>query len=171
MSTTNADQLLALKQEAANAVVDVNEPTVKLVIFALSDRFFAFRGEFVKEVLPGDERLFYVPGMPSSVQGVINVRGDIESVILLNALLHLHEPEKVVSGSILLAKASGMRSGIRVDELLDVADLPLSQLQHPPESLPEALRPYVAALVDFSGKPIALLDIEKVFVDYQAGLG
>jgi purine-binding chemotaxis protein CheW len=64
-----------------------------------------------------------------------------------------------------------MHSGIRVDELLDVVDLPLSQLQNPPESLPESLQPYVAALVDFSGKPVALLDIEKVFADYQEGLG
>ncbi|MYL24442.1 chemotaxis protein CheW [Halomonas alkaliantarctica] len=171
MSTPSADELLAMKQEAASAVVDVEEPTVKLVIFTLGDRCFAFRGEFVQEVLPGDERLFYVPGMPDSVQGVINVRGDIESVILLHALLQLAAPEKTVSGSILLTHASGMQSGIRVDELLDVADLPLSQLRNPPESLPEHFRPYVAALVDFAGKPVALLDVEKVFGDYQAGLG
>jgi purine-binding chemotaxis protein CheW len=171
MSQTSVDELLALKREAANEIVDVDEPTVKLVIFALGGKFFAFRGQFIKEVLPGDERLFYVPGMPASVQGVINVRGDIESVILLHNLLDLPSPEEMVSGSILLGQASDMHSGIRVDELLDVVDLPLSQLQNPPESLPESLQPYVAALVDFSGKPVALLDIEKVFADYQEGLG
>ena len=171
MSTTSADELLAMKQEAASTVVDVEEPNVKLVIFTLGDKYFAFRGEFVQEVLPGNERLFYVPGMPASVQGVINVRGDIESVILLHALLQLTEPEKTIPSSILLTKASGMKSGIRVDELLDVVDLPLSQLRNPPESLPENFRPYVAALVDFAGKPVALLDVEKVFSNYQAGLG
>jgi len=171
MTDTSVDELLALKREAANEVVDVDEPSVKLVVFALDERYFAFRGQHIKEVLPGSERLFLVPGMPASVQGVINVRGDIVSVILLHELLQLRASRDSQAGSILLGEASGMHTGLRVDSLLDVVDLPLSQLKNPPESLPEALRPYVEALVDFAGKAVALLDIEKVFADYQEGLG
>ena len=171
MSKTRLDELLEIRREASNEVVDVDEPSVKLVIFALGERFFAFRGEFIREVLQGSEPLFFVPGMPASIEGVINVRGDIESVILLHQLLQLAAPQDLSSSSILLSRAAGLHTGVRVDELVDVVDLPTSQLQPPPESLPESLRPYVAALIDFSGKPVALLDIEKIFADYQAGQG
>ena len=64
-------------------IIDVDEPVIKLVIFSLGEQHFAFLGEAIKEVLPGTETVFFVPGMPASVEGVINVRGDIESVIQL----------------------------------------------------------------------------------------
>ncbi len=171
MSSPSVDELLAIKQEAAQAVINVDEPLVKLVIVSLAGRFFAFKGELIREVLPGDEPLFFVPGMPASVEGVINVRGDIESVILLQALLQLPATKKSNKTSLLLAKTSQMQTGIRVDQLVDVIDWPLNQLQNPPESLPEALKPYVSALLDFFGKPVALLELEKLFSDYQAGKG
>ncbi|SFB87841.1 purine-binding chemotaxis protein CheW [Marinospirillum celere] len=171
MSNSPVDELLALKREAANEIVDVDEPGVKLVVFALGERYFAFRGKFIQEILPGSETLFYVPGMPASIQGVINVRGDIASVILLQELLQLQASRDNQQGPILLGHASGMHTGIRVDELLDVMDLPMSSLKPVPDSLPESLKPYVAALLDFKGKAVALLDIEKVFQDYQEGLG
>lgn len=171
MSNSSVDELLALKRAAANEIIDVEEPSVKLVIFMLGERFFAFRGQFVKEILPGTETLFFVPGMPASVEGVINVRGDIESVIRLQPLLQLPAGREKARGSLLLAQASGMHTGVRVDELVDVVDVPVSQLKNPPESLPDTLRPYVSALLDFQGKAIAVLDAEKVFNDYQEGLG
>lgn len=172
MTPNHLDELLARKREAAREVVNVDEATVKLVIFELGERFFAFRGEAIREVLIGSERLFFVPGMPASVEGVINVRGDIVSVILLYSLLQLDSTQPKTSGSsLLLAEASGMQTGVRVDSLLDVVDWPLSQLKQPPESLPEGLQPYVEALFHFSDKAVALLDIDKVFADYQEGLG
>lgn len=166
------DELLAKKKEASREVVNVDEPHVKLVIFALGERFFAFRGQAVREVLAGSEPVFLVPGMPASVEGVMNVRGDIVSVILLHALLQLDSSHlKPAESSLLLAQASGMETAVRVDRLLDVVDWPESQLKPPPESLPAALRPYVAALFQYADKAVALLDIDKAFADYQQGLG
>ncbi|WP_162299659.1 chemotaxis protein CheW [Marinospirillum perlucidum] len=171
MSNTSVDELLARKAEAVDEIVDVDEPLVKLVIFALDERFFAFKGEFIKEVIPASEPLFFVPGMPASLQGVINLRGDIESVILLQGLLQLTGGSESSGGSILLGEAAGIRTGIRVDRLLDVVDLPESLLQATPESLPEALQPYVDALFEFQGKAVTLLDLEKVLDAYQQGWG
>ena len=171
MDKPGIDELLAIKQEAARSVVNVDEPVIKLVIFALGERYFAFKGEWVREVVPGNHPLYFVPGMPASVEGVLNVRGTIESVIVLEPLLQLPEVKRGNKSSILLAKTPELHSGIRVDELIDIVDLPLAQLQTPPESLPETLKPYVSALLSFSGQAVILLDLEKVFADYQAGSG
>lgn len=150
-------------------IVDVDEPMVKLVIFKLGEQYFAFLGASIAEVIPGDIQVYFLPGMPASVEGVMNVRGDIESVISLHDLLYLNgTANKVdrVASSVLLGKGSKMHSGLRVDKLLDVVDFPESQLQIPPSSLPEHLQPFVNSLLVFNGLPVTLLDIEAVFASW-----
>lgn len=112
--------------------------------------------------------------MPASVEGVINVRGDIESVIQLNALLQLpvSAEQKLLQGSsILLARGTDMHSGLRVDRLLDVVDIALSQIQPAPDALPEYLQPYVTGLLEFNALAVAILDIDTLFAAWQKGQG
>lgn len=174
MSESQLDAILAQRQLKVDDIIDVEEPSVKLVIFKLGERAFAFVGAAIREVLPGNEPVFFVPGMPASVEGVMNVRGDIESVIRLHNLLNLsgdHEVKKTPSASILLGQGAGMHSGLRVDQLLDVVDIPQSQIQATPETLPEGLRPFVTGLLEFRGLAVAVLDLDKLFLAWQKGQG
>ena len=170
--TETLETILAARQAPKEEIVDVDEPVVKLVMFSLGSRDFAFLGELVREVLPGTEPVYFVPGMPSAVEGVMNVRGDIESVIRLHSLLQLKDQDdKTRHSAILLAKGKKMHSGLRVDCLLDVVDIPESQIQPPPESLPEHLSPYVTGLLQFKQRAVAVLDLDKVFAAWQGGQG
>jgi purine-binding chemotaxis protein CheW len=90
MSETTLDQVLTQRRESRQEIVNVDEPTVKLVIFALGEKYFAFHGERIREILAQAD-VFFVPGSPASLEGVINVRGDIESVIRPHEMLHLPE--------------------------------------------------------------------------------
>lgn len=173
MSDSQLEQILNQHQHQQE-IVDVDEPMVKLVIFNLAEQYFAFPGESIKEVLPGTEAVFFVPGMPASVEGVINVRGDIESVIQLHTLLQLSNGlEKNTSHltSILLARSKQMHSGLRVDRLLDVVDVVQSQVQSPPDALPDYLKPYVTGLLQFNGLAVTVLDIDTIFSAWQKGQG
>lgn len=156
------ESLLAAKQQGDNKIVDVDERLIKLVIFQLADKFFALPGHSVKEVLSNDIRVNFVPGMPDSVEGVINLRGDIESVLSLNHLLQLPSLEQTQNkeSSILLCAGAGITTGIRIDSLLEVVDVAESLLKPPLESLPEHMQPYVAALFSYNDWPIALLNLE-----------
>lgn len=174
MSESQLEQLLAQRQTRAEDIVDVDEAVIKLVIFRLAEQCFALPGVVIKEVLPGAETVFFVPGMPSSVEGVINVRGDIESVIKLNGLLGLPDSAEKLphhSSSILLAHGNAMHSGLRVERLLDVVDIALSQIQPPPDALPEYLQPYVTGLLEFNDLAVAVLDIDALFAAWQHGQG
>lgn len=156
------ESLLAAKQQGDNKIVDVDERLVKLVIFQLADKYFALPGHSVKEVLSNDIRVNFVPGMPDSVEGVINLRGDIESVLSLNHLLQLPSLEQTQNkdSSILLCAGAGITTGIRIDSLLEVVDVAESLLKPPLDSLPEHMQPYVAALFSYNDWPIALLNLE-----------
>lgn len=170
MSETTLDQVLTQRRESRQEIVNVDEPTVKLVIFALGEKYFAFHGERIREILAQAD-VFFVPGSPASLEGVINVRGDIESVIRPHEMLHLPENNMARSASILLGYGSGMSSGIRVDHVVDVVDLPQSTIQPPPATLPEHMRALVLGVLKFQEHPVAVLDLDKMFADYARGLG
>ena len=163
------DQILSLRRDKAGPVVDVDEPTVQLVIVSLGERWFAFHGDRIKEVL-ADCPVYYLPGCPSSLEGVINVRGDIESVIRLHILLGLPDPAAGVASRILLGQGGGMRSGIRVDRVEEVMDVTESAILAPPHTISEDLKPLVLGIVTFRDHLIQLLDLDRLFEDYRAGL-
>ena len=106
MSETTLDEVLTQRLEAQKEIVNVDEPLVKLVIFALGDEHFAFQGDCIHEILTKVD-VFFVPGCPPSLEGVINVRGDIESVIRPHDLLHLPVSVAENTSSILLGSGNG----------------------------------------------------------------
>jgi purine-binding chemotaxis protein CheW len=164
------DKILSLRREASAEIVNVDEPTVKLVIFELGGEWFAFPGEAIREILPQVD-IFFVPGCPSSLEGVINVRGDIESVIRLAELLGKPATETSVTSSILRGQGGGMHSGIRVDRVVDVLDVVQSAIQPAPTTLPEHMRRIVSGLMQHQDMPVAILDLDRIFEDYHRGLG
>jgi purine-binding chemotaxis protein CheW len=164
------DQILEAKRGETKSIVNVDEPQIKLVVFTLGDDWFAFLGEKVKEVLP-DSPVFYLPGCPGSLEGVINVRGDIESVVNLRAVLGYAPGPGHEQSRVLLCQGAEMRSGVRVDAVQEVMDVAQSRLQAPPHTIPESRKLMVLGIVDFAGHLVTLLDLERIFTDYRAGLG
>jgi purine-binding chemotaxis protein CheW len=164
------DKILSLRREASAEIVNVDESTVKLVIFELGGEWFAFPGEAIREILPQVD-IFFVPGCPSSLEGVINVRGDIESVINLAELLGKSAAQTEPTSSILRGHGGGMHSGIRVDRVVDVLDVVQSAIQPAPATLPEHMRRVVSGLMRHQGVPVAILDLNHIFEDYHRGLG
>jgi len=164
------DNALSLRRELSAEIVNVDEPSIKLVVFELGSEWFAFPGESISEILPPAD-VYFVPGCPSSLEGVINVRGDIESVIRLAELLGKPSTDPASTSSILRGHGGGMRSGIRVDRVVDVLDVVQSLIQAAPDSLPEHIRHNVTGLMKLQDKPVTILDLNRIFEDYHSGLG
>lgn len=170
MNESTLDQLLTHRREAQQNTVNVDEPLVQLVVFALGDAWFAFHGEHIREIL-SHTQVFFVPGGPPSLEGVINVRGEIESVIRPHEMLHLSDSGVDPSSSILMGHGASMRSGIRVDRIIDVIEVGQSNIQASPSNLPEPMRNYVRGIFRLQERPVAVLDLETLFADYARGLG
>ncbi|WP_041794420.1 chemotaxis protein CheW [Pararhodospirillum photometricum] len=157
------EAILARRQGGpATPVIDVNEPTLKMVVFGLERDLFALPGEQVREILPGTPA-FFLPGCPSGVEGVLTVRGDVEPVVCLRTVLRYPPPPAGLGSRLLLAQAAGLRAGLRVDRVTDVMDLPASALHPPPATTNESLRPWVRGVFLADAKPVTVLDAEGVF--------
>jgi len=142
--------------------VDVEDRKVKLVIFTLAGNCFAFCGKDVKKILPVP-RIYAVPGSPDFILGVIHERGDVESVIAINAFLGLPELARTQSNRIAVAEGGGMRSGIMLEAILDVIDLPESAIKPPLPTLDRSRRELVTGETAHGDRNVTLLDIGNIF--------
>ena len=148
------------KRQRTKEVVDVEEERVKVVIFICGVSLYAFYGRDVREILPSCE-ISWVPSLPGYLPGLINVRGDIESVIDLR---HVLGEEKVDHGKRLIAMAvSGyFHSGVMIESIEDVVDIPLSSIHPPLATLNGAARDLVVGEIEYGSETISLLDIGKL---------
>jgi purine-binding chemotaxis protein CheW len=101
-----------------------------------------------------------VPGLPSWVPGVANIRGQVLAVLDLRPLLGLVQDSGAVRPRLLRLDIGGLEVGLRVDAVDGVADLDLDQLEPLP---PGAAAPDLfVGVISASGAPLPLLDVGAV---------
>ncbi|MBI3794918.1 MAG: chemotaxis protein CheW [Nitrospinae bacterium] len=163
-SAQSKDEILNAVREriSATKIVDVNEQTVQLVFFTLLGGSYAIKGEDVKEILyPG--KITPVPGTPAYLLGLINVRGDVESVVDFNLFLSLQKEPESANKRILIAEKAGLRTGILVGSVMDVEDVPKSTVGASIGTIDDSKKEFIAGSVSYRDKNVTLLDLEKVF--------
>ena len=150
------------KRREREKIVDVEEERTKMVVFSLSDEYYAFYGDDIKEILPL-VNIYYVPGSPDFILGVVNIRGDIESVLNISKFLGLPEPKQTKHSRIAVAARDDMRSGVLVDSIVDVIDVPVSSIKPPLSTLNSSIRDFVTGEMLYNNKNVTLLDVGKIF--------
>src|SRR5258708_27879044 len=102
------------------------------------------------------------PDAPDYMEGVINLRGKIVSVIDLRKRLG----EKKVTTSrrkrILVVEHKGRLSGLIVDSATEVLKIPASDVEPSPATLQEGRQNCVTGLGKYQGRLIVLLDMTRV---------
>ena len=170
MENLTLDQIVEQRRQTVDLAAQVDEKTIRVVFFTLGELLYAIEGAAIREILPLCPVAF-VPGCPSSMLGIINVRGDLESVISLGQLLGMTESPPSRYSSILLAEAGGMRSGLTVDAIFDVAEVPESAVQPPPVTTPSALEDIVTGTITHRERAATLIQLERLFQEFKRGLG
>jgi len=142
-------------------IVDVEEARVKIVIFSIAEELYAFYGADVREILPPTE-ISPVPGLPEFLPGLINVRGDVESVVDIRHFLRIPSSPPA-QGCIVLAAKNGIRSGVLVDAAIDVDDILLGDISPPLSTLDTGIREFIVGEFDYKEKSVTLLDVGTLF--------
>jgi len=142
-------------------IVDVEEARVKIVIFSIAEELYAFYGADVREILPPAE-ISPVPGLPEFLPGLINVRGDVESVVDIRHFLQIPSPP-LLQGFIVLAAKDGVCSGVLVDAVIDVDDILVGDISPPLSTLEAGIREFIVGEFDYGARSVALLDVGNIF--------
>ena len=142
--------------------VELEEQSVQLVIFTLANQFYAFFGNLVTSIAMM-ESTTPIPGTPDYILGVIYYQGRIESVMDIKKVLGLEDTEVTRKNRIIIAVSGEMQSGILVDTIEDVVDLPERRILEPLHTMEPAKREYVAGEIDYREKNVVILDLARIF--------
>ncbi len=160
-----SDRILAeiKKRGDLSKIEDVAEEKAMLVIFTLHRDYFAFHGNDIKEILPL-ENIAYVPGSPDYINGIINVRGDIESVLNIHRIMRLDETQITKDTRIIIAEKDGIRTGILVDTVEDVIEVSMGYIKPPISTLDKSVREFtIGGERIYADKYVSVLDVAKLF--------
>jgi purine-binding chemotaxis protein CheW len=103
-----------------------------------------------------------VPDAPDYMEGIINLRGKIVSVIDLRKRLG---EKNVISGRrnrILVVEHKGRLAGLIVDSATEVLKIPAADVEPSPTTLQEGRQNCVTGLGKYKGRLIVLLDMTRL---------
>lgn len=131
---------------------------VRLVAFRVADLVFAVESTTVREIVP-NQRATRIPGADDAVDGLINVRGRL--LTLVDCRRALSYPPRTGDGPIMLVSVGAQTAGLAVDDVIDlfsVANDDLASRSGLPGIDPKLVRA-VGRQADVS---FVLLDIEAL---------
>jgi len=142
------------------AVGDVAD--ARVLLFRLASRIYGCSLSEVREIVPV-RRATRLPGAPSYVSGLINLRGTIMTVVHLGRRLGVSE-ESRVDGSIILVEHGSQCMGFEVDEVMDVQPLVTERMEVGGEALigGENVRGIVKGMGHLDGSVVVVLDVAKL---------
>jgi purine-binding chemotaxis protein CheW len=134
------------------------------LVFSLQNREFAVKAEAIQ----GVERPMYitpVPNVVSWVQGVVNLRGAIASVVNFRAFLELEQIPADARTRLLSVQANEMVICLTVDSVSDMVQIPLAAVVSgsvQPTTIPQWIAPYASTYAVVGNRIIVLLDVTRL---------
>jgi len=103
-----------------------------------------------------------VPDSPGYVEGVINLRGKIVSVVDLRKRFGEKEITAHKKNRILVTEVDGKMVGLIVDAASEVLKIPDSEIELPPSVFEEGELNYVTGVGKLHGRLVILIDLSKI---------
>ncbi len=134
---------------------------IEIVEFVLAYEHYAVETRYVREVHPL-ENLAPLPCTPAFVLGVVNLRGEILSVIDLKKFFELPEKGLTDLNKVIVLQSANMLFGILADAVPGVRHVSAAEIQ---PSLPTLTGVREAYLKGVTAERTVILDAEKLLAD------
>lgn len=141
-----------------------NDAVMQCVTFRLEEEIYGINVMQVQEVLRVTE-IAPVPGAPDYVLGIINLRGNVVTVIDTRERLGLGSKERDESTRIVIIEAEKLVVGILVDAVAEVVDLRASEIESPPSVGNDESSKYIQGVACRDGELLILVDLNKLLND------
>jgi purine-binding chemotaxis protein CheW len=144
----------------------------QLVVFELAGEAYGVDVTQVKSIIPM-QQIVTVPGAPSFVEGVVNLRGAVVPVVDLCRRFELSLLTDGENGSkrkpvIVIAELDELQVGLIVDKVTEVTKIPEETIEPPSPLLASVDTGYLRGIGKFKERPVILLDLARVFsIDEQ----
>src|SRR5215210_7699573 len=160
--------LLSLSPSAifVSSIEMANSPALHAVIFRIGEVICAAPAGIVREILP---RLpaTRIPGVPDAVEGLVNVRGSLLTVLDGHLLLE-QERRSSDEGAIVVLQVRGRNYGLGVGQVLDFLEVPAASVVER-RDLPGVDPRLVKAVGVSADQHFILLDVDALFAPIIGG--
>lgn len=127
--------------------------------FRIGNRWFAVDVLDIQEV-SNPMRFFKIPQSPEFIQGFVNLRGQVCTVVALRRIFNIESDAKE-SMNVIVSTDQGMVA-YEVDEIGDVLQVNTELLKEVPETVPEEIKRFIRKILVHDRKNISLLDIKTI---------
>lgn len=136
-----------------------NEP-IELATFYVADMCLALDIGLIQEIIR-DVKVTRVPHAPPQVRGVINLRGEVTTVIDLRQVLGLGARETTTGTQTLVVRSQGESIGLIVDRVGDICAVDRSAIVPPPPNLDSVDGRFFQGVCQRKTEIILVLDLEE----------
>ncbi len=143
-----------------------NDPIIQLVTFRLQDETYGINVMHVQEVLRITE-IAPVPGAPDYVLGIINLRGNVVTVIDTRLRFGLPDDEPTDSSRIVIIESDKQVVGIMVDAVAEVVELKESQIDSAPNVGNEESSRYIQGIATMEKGLLIVVDLQKLLTEEE----
>ncbi|MFD2632374.1 chemotaxis protein CheW [Idiomarina piscisalsi] len=151
----------ALKNETD---ADSNDEVLQWVTFQLDDETYGINVMQVQEVLRYSE-IAPVPGAPNYVLGIINLRGNVVTVIDTRLRFALQPTEVTDNTRIVIIESEKQVIGILVDSVAEVVYLKTSEIDSAPNVGTDESARFIQGVSNRDDELLILVDLDKMLTD------
>jgi len=134
--------------------------SIELVTFRVNEILMGIDIRHVQEI-NRQINVTHVPHAPPAVRGVINLRGDVVTVLELRRVLELPDRDHSPQPCNIVLTSGGERIGLLVDSISDVIATSDEQILPPPASLSEVERRCFRGVVRLDEELLLVLNTEQ----------
>ena len=139
-----------------------DEAHLTVISFALFGEVYGLELETLQEVLKVGS-ITRVPQSPEYLRGIINLRGNLITVIDLKKRFGAPIAEVTRDSRIMIVRHEQRSVGLLVDQVLEILQLEKQSIVPPPAHLPESKRQLIKGLGEKQDKVIILLALKHLF--------
>jgi len=149
-----------VNQSSSVELRDQNETIFHLVTFQLGKEEYGIEISSVQEIIRATD-ITPVPGAPSHVRGVINLRGKIIPVVDLRTRFALPPSEASDAQRIVVVELREKRIGMLVDSVSQVIKIPSGVVEAMPEEATSVDENFIKGVGKLEGRLIIILDLNR----------
>ena len=135
--------------------------TRQLAIFNIDSEEFGIGIDRISSIEQMLE-MFKIPNSPECIEGMVNLRGRVHTVINLRKRFGMHCPEFDESNKIIMVNATSSLIGIIVDMVREIVKVEDSDFEMDTKPLSDSKKKFLCGSARIGSRTIMLLDIEKV---------
>ena len=151
---------------ASNIANNADDPMLQWVTFRLQGETYGINVMQAQEVLRYTE-IAPVPGAPAYVLGIINLRGNVVTVIDTRNRFGLLPAEVTDQTRIVIIEADKHVVGILVDAVAEVVYLRQSEIETAPNVGNEESAKFIQGVCNKNDELLILVDLDKLLTDEE----